>query len=181
MCYAKARAEAPGVVEIVADGADAAVLNGTPDFVKSCRSPKPWTRTPSIALQMNGEPLPHFNGYPARLIVPGWTATYWMKHLVSIQAIAKPFDGFWMRGAYRIPTGMFPDRAALRIARKRDEHAHHRNGGEFPDRDAAEGTRVRVGESLNVTGIAWDGGYGNPLGGGFDRQWANLAGNHARQ
>ncbi len=23
--------------------------------------------------------LPHLNGYPARVIVPGWTATYWMK------------------------------------------------------------------------------------------------------
>src|SRR6185295_2131150 len=61
-----------------------------------------------IATRMNGEPLPHFNGAPARLILPGWTATYWMKHLVSLRASAKPFDGFWMRAAYRIPNGMFP-------------------------------------------------------------------------
>jgi DMSO/TMAO reductase YedYZ molybdopterin-dependent catalytic subunit len=57
---------------------------------------------------MNGQPLPHFNGFPARLIVPGWTATYWMKHLVNIDAVMKPFDGFWVKAAYRIPSGKFP-------------------------------------------------------------------------
>jgi DMSO/TMAO reductase YedYZ molybdopterin-dependent catalytic subunit len=49
-----------------------------------------------IAYEMNGESLPHFNGYPARLIVPGWTGTYWMKHLVTISALTKPLGGFWM-------------------------------------------------------------------------------------
>jgi len=34
-----------------------------------------------IAFEMNGEPLPHWNGFPARLVVPGWTGTYWVKHL----------------------------------------------------------------------------------------------------
>ena len=57
---------------------------------------------------MNGEPLPHFNGYPARLIVPGWTGTYWMKHLVSIDVLTRPLGDFWMRSAYRIPLGQFP-------------------------------------------------------------------------
>jgi len=60
----------PGVVEIVADGADGAVLSGTPDFVKSLPLAKAMDENTIIALQMNGEPLPHFNGYPARLIVP---------------------------------------------------------------------------------------------------------------
>jgi len=55
---------------------------------------------------------PHFNGFPARLVVPGWTATYWMKHLVSIEAAAKPFDGFWMKSAYRIPNGKFRSSSA---------------------------------------------------------------------
>ena len=29
--------------------------------------------TTLIAYEMNGEPLPHLNGSPARVIVPGWT------------------------------------------------------------------------------------------------------------
>ena len=39
---------------------------------------------------------------------PGWTGTYWMKHLVSIQALSQPLKNFWMASAYRIPKGKFP-------------------------------------------------------------------------
>jgi hypothetical protein len=31
-----------------------------------------------------------------------------MKHLVSIEAASKPFEGFWMKSACRIPNGKFP-------------------------------------------------------------------------
>jgi len=44
----------------------------------------------------------------SRLVVPGWTGTYWVKHLTSISAATKPFDGFWMKSAYRIPVSKFP-------------------------------------------------------------------------
>ena len=57
---------------------------------------------------MNGKPLPHLNGFPARLVVPGWTATYWMKHIQAIQISPKPLDSFWIKTAYRVPAGMFP-------------------------------------------------------------------------
>jgi DMSO/TMAO reductase YedYZ molybdopterin-dependent catalytic subunit len=150
----------PGVVEIVADGADGPVLTGTPDFVKSIPLAKAMDENTIIALQMNGGALPLLNGYPARLIVPGWAGTYWMKHLTSIQAVAKPYDGFWMKGAYRIPTGMFP--TVQRFASQENEM-------NTPITEMvvnslittpAEGGRVRVGEAVNVTGVAWDGGYG---------------------
>jgi len=149
-----------GMAEIVVDGADTAVIAGTPDFVKSIPLSKAMDDNTIIALAMNGEPLPHFNGYPARLIVPGWTATYWMKHLVSIQAVAKPYDGFWMRGAYRIPTGMFP--TVQRFASQENEMNTPITEMVVNSLIAtpAEGARVRVGETVNVTGIAWDGGYG---------------------
>ncbi len=96
------------VAEIVFDGADSAPLADTPDFIKSLPASKAIDDNTIVALRMNGEPLPHFHGFPARLIVPGWTATYWMKHLVSIRAVTRPYDGFWMRGAYRIPNNLFP-------------------------------------------------------------------------
>jgi len=150
----------PGVIEIVVDGADGPVLAGTPDFVKSIPLAKAMDDNTIIALQMNGEPLPYFNGFPARLIVPGWTGTYWMKHLTSIQAVNKPFDGFWMKGAYRIPTGLFP--TVQRFATQENEM-------NTPVTEMvvnslivspAEGTRARRGETVNVAGVAWDGGYG---------------------
>jgi light-regulated signal transduction histidine kinase (bacteriophytochrome) len=56
---------------------------------------------------MNGAPLPLANGFPARLVVPGWTATYWVKALADLQVTDKAFDGFWMKTAYRVPKGMF--------------------------------------------------------------------------
>ena len=52
---------------------------------------------------MNGEDLPYLNGFPLRLIVPGYYGTYWVKHLNEITVIDNVFDGFWMKTAYRIP------------------------------------------------------------------------------
>ena len=78
------------VVEIVYDGADSAPLSDTPDFVKSLPVAKATDDNTIIALRMNGEPLPHYHGFPARLIVPGWTATYWTKHLISLRAVTTP-------------------------------------------------------------------------------------------
>jgi len=149
-----------GVVEIVVNGADTAPLTTTPDFVKSLPVSKAMDDNTIIALQMNGQPLPHFNGFPARLIVPGWTATYWMKHLISVQAVTKPYEGFWMKAAYRIPTGMFPQTVSFAT----QENAMNTPITEMVVNSLiatpAEGSRIRRGDMVNVTGIAWDGGYG---------------------
>ena len=99
---------APEAVEVVFGGADSAVLPATPAFVKSLPVEVALDEHTLIALEMNGAPLPHWNGAPARLVVPGWTGTYWMKHLTDIRIEPKPFEGFWMKGAYRVPTGVFP-------------------------------------------------------------------------
>jgi hypothetical protein len=52
---------------------------------------------------MNGEPLPMLNGFPVRLVVPGYFATYWMKCLTWIRVLDKADDNFWMKTAYRVP------------------------------------------------------------------------------
>jgi hypothetical protein len=135
------------------------VLPGTPDFVKSIPVWKAMDENTLIAYAMNGEPLPHWNGFPARLVVPGWTGTYWMKHLTSIRAVTTPFDGFWMKSAYRIPSGKFPviqrffsqeNQATTPITEMMVNSliTSHRDGDD-----------VRVGR-VRVAGIAWDGGYG---------------------
>ena len=58
---------------------------------------------------MNNEDLPILNGYPLRLVVPGYYGTYWVKHLNEITVIDTVYDGFWMKTAYRIPNN-YPDR-----------------------------------------------------------------------
>ncbi len=148
------------VVEVVYDGADSAPLNDTPDFIKSLPLAKANDDNTIIALRMNGEPLPHLNGFPARLVVPGWTATYWTKHLTSIRAVTKPYDGFWMRGAYRIPNNMFP--VVQRFLSQ--ETAANTPITEMVVNSIiaspSEGQRFRMGEMIEVRGVAWDGGYG---------------------
>jgi len=56
-----------------------------------------------VAYAMNGEPLPVLNGFPVRLVVPGFFATYWMKSLAFIRVLDKHDENFWMKTAYRIP------------------------------------------------------------------------------
>ena len=57
-----------------------------------------------VAYAMNDAPLPMLNGFPLRLVVPGWYATYWVKSLNKINVLSEKFHGFWMDKAYRIPT-----------------------------------------------------------------------------
>jgi hypothetical protein len=56
-----------------------------------------------IAYAMNGQQLPLVNGFPLRLVVPGWYSTYWVKMLHDIEVLAAPDDNYWMKTAYRIP------------------------------------------------------------------------------
>jgi len=56
-----------------------------------------------VAYLMNGEPLPMLNGFPIRLVVPGYFATYWTKCLTWIRVLATSDENFWMKTGYRIP------------------------------------------------------------------------------
>ena len=73
------------------------------EFKKSLDMTDPVLDQSIIAYAMNGEPLPMLNGFPARLIVPGYFATYWMKCLSSIRLLDKPDGNFWMNPGYRVP------------------------------------------------------------------------------
>jgi sulfite dehydrogenase len=95
-------------LEVWFGGADKPLLEGTPPFRKSLPIEKAMDGDTIVALAMNNAPLPLLNGYPVRLIVPGWTGTYWMKHLTSIEVSAQPLKNFWMQTAYRVPAGLFP-------------------------------------------------------------------------
>lgn len=56
-----------------------------------------------IAFAMNGQQLPLLNGFPLRIVVPGWFSTYWVKALDRIEVLAAPDTGYWMAKAYQIP------------------------------------------------------------------------------
>jgi DMSO/TMAO reductase YedYZ molybdopterin-dependent catalytic subunit len=147
-------------IEIVLDGADGPVSDKTPDFIKSIPAWKAVEDTTILAYEMNGQPLPHFHGFPARLVLPGWTGTYWMKHVTSISAVTKPEGRFWMNPAYRIPLGKFP--MVARFASQ--ETAVNAPITEMVVNslitNPADGANVKMGAAVSIGGIAWDGGYG---------------------
>jgi sulfite dehydrogenase len=95
---------APGAKQMSYHGLDHAVLPATPSFRKALDIEMVMGHPDMlIAYEMNGEPLPLLNGFPIRMIVPGWFATYWVKMLAEIEIIDHIDDNFWMATAYRIP------------------------------------------------------------------------------
>jgi DMSO/TMAO reductase YedYZ molybdopterin-dependent catalytic subunit len=147
-------------IEIVFDGADEPVVPKTPDFIKSIPVWKAMEETTLVAYEMNGQPLPHFNGFPARIVVSGWTGTYWVKHVTSIQAATKPERGFWMNPAYRIPIGKFPSVSRFTTQDTATTTPITEMMVNSLITTHADGAPVRAGATVNVGGIAWDGGYG---------------------
>jgi len=151
----------PEAIEIAFNGADGPAYDKTPDFIKSLPVWKAMDDSTIVAYEMNGAPLPHYNGFPARLIVPGWTGTYWMKHLISITALTKPQGGFWMAPAYRVPLGLFP-------VVQRFTSQETPSGTNTPITEMVinslitshtDGAKVKAGK-FTVSGLAWDAGYG---------------------
>lgn len=148
-----------GSVEVSFQGLDRPAMPGIPDFVKSLSVAR-ILQDPDVlvAYRMNGQALPMLNGFPARLVVPGWYATYWVKNLSDINVLDREFDGFWMRTAYRIP-----DTACGCI------EPGTTPAGTVPINrmtvrsfitSPLDGARVRSGATTTIRGIAFDGGAG---------------------
>jgi hypothetical protein len=93
----------PGAVQVRFNGLDEPVVADGPDFMKSLGVDHARDGEVMIAYAMNGEQLPLLNGFPLRLIVPGWFATYWMKSLNDIEVLDHADENFWMKTAYTIP------------------------------------------------------------------------------
>ena len=147
-------------LEVAFDGEDGPVFPAAPDYQKSLPLDKALDADTLIALEMNGQPLPQPHGAPARLVVPGWTATYWIKHLRSIEVRNAPFDNFWMKTGYRIPLGKFPGMRSF---------ASQENSTNTPITEIIvnsiitsplPASRVGRGRVVEVRGMAWDAGHG---------------------
>src|ERR1700754_2274820 len=146
-----------GAKQVTFGGMDGPVSDKTPDFVKALDIDHARDGEVMLAYGMNGEDLPFLNGFPLRLVVPGYYGTYWVKHLNEITVVDNIFDGFWMKSAYRIPDtdcncvepGTAP-KATIPINR-------------FTVRSfitsVTDGARLKTGKTT-LKGIAFDGGKG---------------------
>ena len=146
-------------LEVVFDGADHAPLEKTPDFVKSLPVDVALGDNTLIAFEMNGQPLPHWNGFPARLVVPGWTGTYWVKQLVSVKVVSKPEGNFWMSTAYRLPRGKFKTPTFKSQLGTPNEPITTMVVNSLIT-SLRSGQQIARGRPIDVKGIAWDGGSG---------------------
>jgi len=147
-----------GARQVTFNGMDRPVMEPTPDFVKALDIDHARDGEVMLAYGMNGADLPFLNGFPLRLVVPGYYGTYWVKHLNEITVIDNVFDGFWMKTAYRIPDtpcgcvepGTAP-KATIPINR-------------FTIRsfitNVSNGARVKARKDVTLRGIAFDGGKG---------------------
>jgi len=136
-------------------------MNSTPDFRKALDIDHALSAEPMLAWDMNGEEMPFLNGYPLKLIVPGYFGSYWVKHLSEIEVIDHVFSGhdsYFMSKGYRIPDNdcacVKPGEAAGKTRPTstltvRSFITSVMTGGELP-----------VGRSVELKGIAFDGGSG---------------------
>jgi len=146
-----------GAVQVAFGGLDGPVAPETPDYAKALDIDHARDGEVMIAYAMNGEDLPWLNGFPVRLVVPGYYGTYWLKHLNEITVLDKPLDNFWMKTAYRIPDNACactePGKAPAKTVpiNRFDIRSFVTN--------LAEGQKLKAGETM-LRGFAFDGGYG---------------------
>ena len=140
------------------NGLDGPIVNKTPDFVKALDIDQARNGEVMLAYSMNGQDLPFLNGFPLRLVVPGYYGTYWVKHLSEITVIDSVFDGYWMKTAYRIPDNDCnctepgtPPKTTIPIGRLTVRSFITSVG---------DGAKVAAGQPITLKGIAFDGGTG---------------------
>jgi hypothetical protein len=147
-----------GAVAVRFAGLDQPIVPDAPRYRKSIAVDHARDGEVMIAFMQNGEALPWLNGFPLRLIVPGWFSTYWVKMLSDIEVLDKPDDDYWTAKAYRVPDTPF---------------GHVEPGAQgFPTKpistmpprswitSLAEGATVSAGREIAVGGIALGGDTG---------------------
>lgn len=147
-----------GAKQVTFNGLDHPVLPSDADFVKALDIDHAMDGDVMVAYQMNGADIPFLNGYPIKLVVPGYYGTYWVKHLSEINVVDDVFNGYWMNPAYRIP----------------DNDCSCVQPGTTPSKtipinrltirsfitNLADGSVVTAGRPTLARGIAFDSGYG---------------------
>ncbi|MBX9947972.1 MAG: molybdopterin-dependent oxidoreductase [Candidatus Obscuribacterales bacterium] len=148
----------PQSMQVTFAGLDEPPLYSMHKFVKALDIDHANSDEVLVAYEMNGEALPLLNGFPLRLVVPGWYATYWVKSLAKIDVLRGKFDGFWMEKAYRIPKNANASEMPENLA-KDTVPINKMNVRSILVRPDLSDV-VRAGKQFEIEGIAFDGGSG---------------------
>lgn len=145
-------------VEVSFNGLDSGPLPTVPDLVKALPVDKALEEDIIIAYEMNGKPLTMLNGFPARLVVPGWYASYWVKALSDVTVLSKPLETFWMNPAYRIPAN--PCACVPPGTNPGKTVPINRMDTRSLIIEPSQGNRLPMGKEVTISGLAFSGGYG---------------------
>jgi DMSO/TMAO reductase YedYZ molybdopterin-dependent catalytic subunit len=147
-----------GAVAVRFSGLDKPPVDDAPPFKKSLSIDHARQPEILIAYAMNGRALPLLNGYPIRLVVPGWYSTYWIKMLSDIEMLDAPDDNYWMKTAYLIPdtprADIKPGQAGVTMV------PINRMTPRSFITNLAAGTRLKAGARAKLRGLAMGGDSG---------------------
>ncbi len=148
----------PGAQRVRFAGLDDPVVGDAPKFMKSLDLNHARDGEVMLAYAMNGRQLPLLNGFPLRLVVPGWYSTYWVKMVSHIEVLDGPDENFWTKVAYTIPdtpgASMSPGQAGVKMV------PINRMVPRSFVTNLAEGAAVKAGAPTAVRGIALGGATG---------------------
>src|ERR1700726_4519546 len=145
----------PGAVQVRFKGLEEPVVPDAPRLMKSLDIDHARDGEVMIAYAMNGEQLPLLNGFPLRLVVPGWYSTYWVKMLNNIEVLDHPDENYWTTKAYLIPDTPFANIVPGQKDVKMVPINRMLPRSFFTN--VKDGTVLKVGQTTVVRGIAFGG------------------------
>ncbi len=142
--------------EVVFWGADAGEqtwgeMTITEQFARSMALQDAMNPDNLLVYEMNGEPLPNLNGFPVRLILPGWYGIANVKWLTHIEVVDRAYQGNFMAREY----------VTMR-EEERDGETVWTFTSVGPNRLKSAPAKVtKQGDEYQIMGAAW----GNPIAG----------------
>ncbi len=99
-----------GAVDVMPQGLDADYVTGGVDYgpVRRALPIAKAFKDAILAYEMNGQPIPPDNGYPVRLIVPGWVGVANIKWVGQIQVAKEPLYSYWNTTNYILEGAAYP-------------------------------------------------------------------------
>lgn len=145
-----------GAAEVLLEGADSgSLLAGAPVHAYSRLAPlaRCMDEHSLVAFKLNDRFLPRRNGFPARVLLPGWygmDSVKWLRRIVVLEAGARP-AGFYESGMDRLYTRLVRDPGGTRAA-ERVSKVLVKSAIAYP----TDGAKLWAGE-YRVWGFAWAG------------------------
>ncbi len=139
------------------NGKDKAAYYETPNFVRELELEELNDHV-IVAYEMNGEDLPYLNGFPLRLVIPGYYSDSWVKMLSNITVTNKYKSLFFMDVAYRVPDNATESETPENKAKKTKPitNMNVKSIIGYPE----NGMKLYHNAHLVIRGVAFDDGHG---------------------